>query len=465
MTTQEEEFRNKISTVDAQGKRIWIFPKMPKGRYYNKRKLLSYFLLAFLFAAPHIIIKGEPMILLNVIERKFVLFGQIFWPQDFYIFALGLVVSVVFVILFTVIYGRIFCGWFCPQTIFMEMLFRRIEYWIDGDWTHQKKLAAQPWNGEKIRKRILKHTIFYGISFLIANTFLAYIIGAEALWEIQTSDPRNHIGGLIAIVLFTFVFYSVFMFLREQVCTTICPYGRLQGVLLDKNSIVITYDYVRGEKRSKFRKNEDRKKAGKGDCIDCRQCVHVCPTGIDIRNGTQLECVNCTACIDACDSMMESVNLPKGLIRYDSENGIKTGVKFRWTPRVIGYTAILTILLVILVTLVATRTDFSAKMLRQRGSTYQELPDGRISNIYELNLTNKTKNAYPLRLELINSKGEIELALQNAVLEPEKHLRAAVIVKMDPEDIKKGRNFLYVGIYAGDKLVTKVKTTFIGPIL
>jgi cytochrome c oxidase accessory protein FixG len=465
MTTPEEEFRNKISTVDAQGKRIWIFPKMPKGRYYKKRKLLSYFLLAFLFGAPHIKIKGEPMILLNVIERKFVLFGQIFWPQDFYIFALGLVVSVVFVILFTVIYGRLFCGWFCPQTIFMEMLFRRIEYWIDGDWTHQKKLAAQPWNGEKIRKRILKHTIFYGISFLIANTFLAYIIGAEALWEIQTSDPRNHIGGLIAIVLFTFVFYSVFMFLREQVCTTICPYGRLQGVLLDKNSIVITYDYVRGEKRSKFRKNEDRKKAGKGDCIDCRQCVHVCPTGIDIRNGTQLECVNCTACIDACDSMMESVNLPKGLIRYDSENGIKTGVKFRWTPRVIGYTAILTILLVILVTLVATRTDFSAKMLRQRGSTYQELPDGRISNIYELNLTNKTKNAYPLRLELIDSKGEIELALQNAVLEPEKHLRAAVIVKMNPEDIKKGRNFLYVGIYAGDKLVTKVKTTFIGPIL
>jgi cytochrome c oxidase accessory protein FixG len=465
MTTPEEEFRNKISTVDAQGKRIWIFPKMPKGRYYKKRKLLSYFLLAFLFGAPHIKIKGEPMILLNVIERKFVLFGQIFWPQDFYIFALGLVVSVVFVILFTVIYGRIFCGWFCPQTIFMEMLFRRIEYWIDGDWTHQKKLAAQPWNGEKIRKRILKHTIFYGISFLIANTFLAYIIGAEALWEIQTSDPRNHIGGLIAIVLFTFVFYSVFMFLREQVCTTICPYGRLQGVLLDKNSIVITYDYVRGEKRSKFRKNENRKKAGKGDCIDCRQCVHVCPTGIDIRNGTQLECVNCTACIDACDSMMESVNLPKGLIRYDSENGIKTGVKFRWTPRVIGYTAILTILLVILVTLVATRTDFSAKMLRQRGSTYQELPDGRISNIYELNLTNKTKNAYPLRLELIDSKGEIELALQNAVLEPEKHLRAAVIVKMNPEDIKKGRNFLYVGIYAGDKLVTKVKTTFIGPIL
>lgn len=465
MTTQEEEFRDKIATVDAQGKRIWIFPKMPKGWYYDKRKLLSYILLALLFAAPHIKIKGEPMILLNVIERKFVLFGQIFWPQDFYIFAIGLVVSVVFVILFTVIFGRIFCGWFCPQTIFMEMLFRRIEYWIDGDWTHQKKLAAQPWNAEKIRKRVLKHTIFYAISFLIANTFLAYIIGADALWEIQTADPRNHIGGLIALIIFTFVFYGVFMFLREQVCTTICPYGRLQGVLLDKNSIVITYDHVRGENRSKFRKNEDRKEAGKGDCIDCGQCVHVCPTGIDIRNGTQLECVNCTACIDACDSIMESVNLPKGLIRYDSENGIKTGAKFRWTPRIIGYTAVLTLLFGVLVTLVATRTDFSAKLLRQRGSTYQELADGRISNIYELNLTNKTKNEYPLRLELIDSKGEIELALQDAVLEPEKHLKSAVIVKMNPEDIKKGRNFVYVGIYAGDKLVTKVKTTFVGPIL
>ncbi len=465
MTSQDESFRDTIATVDDKGKRIWVYPKMPKGWFYDKRKLLSYLLLALLFATPHIKIGGEPMILLNVIERKFVFFGQIFWPQDFYILAIGAVVFVVFIVLFTVIFGRIFCGWFCPQTIFMEMLFRRIEYWIDGDWTHQKKLAAQPWNAEKIRKRVLKHSIFFGISFLVANTFLAYIIGAEQLWEIQVSDPRNHIGGLIALIIFTFVFYGVFMFLREQVCTTICPYGRLQGVLLDKNSIVITYDHVRGEERGKFRKNEDRKTAGKGDCIDCGQCVDVCPTGIDIRHGTQLECVNCTACIDACDHMMEAVDLPKGLIRYDSENGINTGVKFSWTPRVIGYTVVLNLLFGVLVTLIATRTDFSAKMLRQRGTTYQELADGRISNIYELNITNKTKNTYPIRLELIDTQGEIELALQEAVLQPEQHLKSPVIVKMNPDDIKKGRNFVYVGIYAGDKLVTKVKTTFVGPIL
>jgi polyferredoxin len=177
--TDQESFRDTIATVDDKGKRIWVYPKMPKGWFYDKRKLLSYILLALLFATPHIKIGGEPMILLNVIERKFVFFGQIFWPQDFYILAIGLVVSVVFVVLFTVIFGRIFCGWFCPQTIFMEMLFRRIEYWIDGDWTHQKKLDAQPWNAEKIRKRVLKHGIFFGISFLIANTFLAYIIGSS----------------------------------------------------------------------------------------------------------------------------------------------------------------------------------------------------------------------------------------------------------------------------------------------
>jgi cytochrome c oxidase accessory protein FixG len=207
---------------------------------------VSYALLILLFAGPHIKIGGEPMLLFNVLERKFVIFGQVFWPQDFYIFAIALVFGVVFIILFTVIFGRLFCGWVCPQTIFMEMVFRRIEYWIEGDWTHQKKLDQMPWTKEKIRKRILKHGIFWGISFLIANTFLAYIIGAEELWAIQTTHPKEHIGGLIALVIFTTVFYGVFARLREQVCTTICPYGRLQGVLLDRNSIVITYDHVRG---------------------------------------------------------------------------------------------------------------------------------------------------------------------------------------------------------------------------
>lgn len=457
-------YRDKIATVDESGKRIWIFPKMPKGKFYNYRKWVSYLLLITLFAGPHIRIGGEPMLLFNVIERKFVLFGQVFWPQDFYIFAIALVVMVLFVVLFTVIYGRLFCGWVCPQTIFMEMLFRRIEYWIEGDWTHQKKLDKMPWNGEKIRKRILKHGIFWIISFLIANTFLAYIIGSEQLWEIQTANPADHIGGLIALVIFTSVFYGVFARLREQVCTTICPYGRLQGVLLDRNSIVITYDHVRGESRAKFKKTEERKASGKGDCIDCGQCVNVCPTGIDIRNGTQLECINCTACIDACDEMMDAVGFEKGLIRYDSENGISEGKKFTWTTRIKAYTVVLALLLVVLITLIATRTDFDATILRQRGSTYQELSDGRISNIYEIDLSNKTKKEYTIELRLIEGNGEIEAVVKDMTLLPEQHMRERFLIKMDRNDIQTGRNKLKVGVYSDGKLITTAKTTFVGPI-
>jgi cytochrome c oxidase accessory protein FixG len=310
-----------------------------------------------------------------------------------------IIVGVVFVILFTIIFGRLFCGWVCPQTIFMEMVFRRIEYWIDGDWTEQKRLTNAPWTKEKIFKRVSKHLIFWVISFLIANTFLAYIIGSEELFKIQISNPSEHIGGLIAIVIFTSVFYGVFAFLREQVCTTICPYGRLQGVLLDKNSMVVAYDNVRGEGRAKFRKGEDRKEASKGDCIDCHQCVHVCPTGIDIRNGTQLECINCTACIDSCDHMMESVGLEKGLIRFVSENGIKERTPFVWTRRVISYTVLLAGLIIALSLLLFTRKDFETDIIRQRGTTYQVMDDGTISNIYEVNLLNKTRNDFKIKFK------------------------------------------------------------------
>ena len=262
----------------------------------------------------------------------------------------------------------------------MEMVFRRIEYWIEGDWKHQQKLDAAPWNAEKIRKKVLKHTIFWLISFLIANTFLAYIVGSEELWRIQTGNFSEHVGGFISIVIFTTVFYLVFSRLREQVCTTICPYGRLQGVLLDPNSMVVAYDHKRGEGekgRGKFRKKEDRAALGKGDCIDCNQCVNVCPTGIDIRHGTQLECVNCTACIDECDHMMGAVGLEKGLIRFVSENGIKNGTRFQWTRRVKAYTALLIALMGVLVTLLITRSDFQATILRQRGCLLYTSPSPR----------------------------------------------------------------------------------------
>jgi len=275
---EEEAFRDRISTVNEDGKRIWIFSKKPKGPFYNKRKLVSYFLIAFLFAAPHIQVGGHQLLLFNIIERKFILFGKVFWPQDMFLFALTLISSVVFVILFTIIYGRVFCGWVCPQTIFMEMLFRRIEYFIEGDWTHQKKLDKAPWNREKILKRIAKHGVFWIISFLIANTFLAYIIGSEELWKIQTEPLNQHVGGLVAIVIFTSVFYLVFARLREQVCTTICPYGRLQGVLLDPNSMsLLTIIHVAKTERNSKKVKTAKPKVKATVSIACNVSTFVQP--------------------------------------------------------------------------------------------------------------------------------------------------------------------------------------------
>lgn len=465
MIEGDEEFRDHVSTIDKNGKRVWIFAKKPWGPWFNRRKIISYSLLLFLFAAPHIKVGGHQLLLFNILERKFILFGKVFWPQDLYLFAFAMIIGVVFIILFTVIYGRIFCGWVCPQTIFMEMVFRRIEFWIEGDWTHQKKLAKQKWDTEKIRKRILKHTLFWSISFLIANTFLAYIIGSDALWKIQTDPIQEHVGGLLSLLVFTTIFYLVFSRLREQVCTTICPYGRLQGVLLDENSMVVAYDHVRGENRAKFKKAEDRSAERKGDCIDCNQCVQVCPTGIDIRNGTQLECVNCTACIDACDHIMDSVGTDKGLIRFVSEKGIKNRTGFEWTKRVKAYTALLIILLIAFVALLVTRKDFETNINRQRGTTYQSNSPGILSNIFEINLTNKTQNEYKIRLQLEGSVGEIEMVVKNAILKKESLLKERFIVKLPYSELKNGKKVITILVLGNGKLIEKTTTRFIGPLL
>lgn len=461
----EEAFRDKISTVNKDGSRNWIYPKKPKGRFYNKRKIVSYVLLIVLFGAPHVYINGHQSMLFNIIERKFALFGKVFWPQDLYLFAIALIIGVVFIILFTIIYGRLFCGWVCPQTIFMEMVFRRIEYWIEGDWTHQKKLNNSSWTTEKILKKSAKHAIFWIISFLIANTFLAYIIGSEELWQIQTDPVGEHIGGFIAIVVFTTVFYLVFSQLREQVCTTICPYGRLQGVLLDPNSMVVAYDHSRGENRAKIRKGEDRKEAGKGDCIDCAVCVHVCPTGIDIRNGTQLECVNCTACIDACDHMMESVGHEKGLIRFVSENGIRNGTRFQWTRRVVAYTSLLGAMILVLAVLLFTRKDFESKIFRQRGTTYTISEEGLVNNVFEINLTNKTNRKFTITLVTDHPKAIIQAVNKHMVLEPENTLKDRFLLSLPLNDIDQGKEIIQIKVLGNGKEIDELEVRLIGPKL
>ncbi len=462
----EGSFRDSISTINKEGDRRWIFPKKPGGKYYNARTIVSVILLAFLFSGPFIRIGGEPLLMMNIIQRKFVLFGQVFWPQDFYIFGLAMITFLVFIIVFTVIFGRVFCGWVCPQTIFMEMVFRKIEYWIEGDWKQQQALDKMSWNTEKIWKKTLKHAVFYAISFFIANTFLAYIIGSDELLKIITDPPEQHIGGLASIMIFSAVFYGVFSRFREQVCLVVCPYGRLQGVLLDRNSIVVAYDKVRGESRAKFHKNENRAEFGKGDCIDCHHCVDVCPTGIDIRNGTQLECVNCTACIDACNHMMESVNMKPGLIRYASESEIAESKPFKFTTRMKAYSVVLTLLIVAMTTLLITRSDISATLLRTPGMLYQEQDGEKISNLYNYKIINKTNHAIPLTLRPLDPNIEIKLvAHENIVVNEQGIAQGALFIYASKSDLKKMKSKFTIGIYSGDELLYKATTTFIGPVI
>jgi cytochrome c oxidase accessory protein FixG len=460
LSTDKEHYRDAVSTIDKEGKRVWIYPRKPKGWYFNVRKLVSYGLLTLLFAGPFLKVNGLPMLMLNFPERKFILFGTIFWPQDFFILALAFLTFIIFIILFTVIYGRVFCGWVCPQTIFMEMVFRRIEYFIEGDFAKQKALTQAPWSREKILKRGAKHGIFFFISFLIANTFLAYIIGVEALQTIMTDSPAEHLSGLLAIVLFTGVFYWIFASFREQVCTIVCPYGRLQGVMLDKKSLVVAYDYIRGEPRAKLRRNAVR---SEGDCIDCHQCVQVCPTGIDIRNGTQLECINCTACIDACDAIMDLVEKPRGLIRYDSEEGIAQKAPWKLTPRVIGYSLVLLVLSGVLVLLMVTRSNVEATVLRTPGMLYQTAEDGRITNLYNISVINKTDREMPLTLRLLSPEGELTMVKGDIVLPRQGKSEGVFFARISRDQLPGTSSKIIVGIFHGEEMVDKRETKFLGP--
>jgi len=483
-------YRDSVATISKEGKRNFINPKKPKGRLYNLRTWFSIFYLIIFFTLPFIKVHDEPLLMLNVLERKFIIFGMIFWPQDFFIFGIAMLTFVVFVILFTVVFGRIFCGWACPQTIFMEMVFRKIEYWIEGDAAKQKQLKTMPWNAEKTRKRIVKFIVFFAISFIIANFFLAYLISMDQLLG-YLKTPAAHIGTLVSLLIFTSVFFFVYWWFREQACIVVCPYGRLQGVLLDKNSIVVAYDRKRGEPRGKLKKEDDHdckcvdcKEDGacksiaakfeamvpQGDCIDCMACVRVCPTGIDIRNGTQLECVNCTACIDACDSIMTSIHKPKGLIRYASENSIVKGVKLKFTARIKAYTAVLSLLLCLLVFLLVSRTDLDARLMRTAGMTYTSLPDGRISNLYNLKLANKTHTDIPFTLKLENMNGEIEyVGSSETVVKKEDYSHLQFFVKLNRNDVKNWKTELQIGMYENGPQGTepkKIKTItakFIGP--
>ncbi|WP_207491911.1 cytochrome c oxidase accessory protein CcoG [Aridibaculum aurantiacum] len=457
-----ESFRDRIATVDETGKRKWVFAQKPKGKFYKWRTRLSWIYFTLFFGTPFLHIDGRPLFLFNITEAKFILFTKVFWPQDFFIFGLGMIAFIFFIILFTAAFGRLFCGWACPQTNFMEMMFRKLEYLVEGDRNRQKMLDRAPWTGKKIFKKSVKHILFFALAFIISNFFLSYVIGIKQLGEIISEPVSEHVVGFSAIILFSIVFYAVYAYFREYACTVVCPYGRLQGVLLDKNSMVVAYDYKRGEPRGlakKFEANDF------GDCIDCFQCVNVCPTGIDIRNGVQMECVGCTACIDACDNVMEKIGKPKGLIRYASENSIETGQPLHYTSRMKMYTLLCGIVVLILAAILFTRKDVDATVMRTPGMLYQERGTDSISNLYNIKLANKTTEPINLTVKLEDATGKIEVIGKPFIeIAQEGQGSGSFFVVLPRQTVKERKTKLSVGLYNGEEKLATVSTNFLGPV-
>lgn len=454
MQESELTFRDRPINLNERGGRKWVYAKKPSGKWYTRRTIFSWLILLFLIGAPFLRVNGHPFILLDIASRKFIIFGAIFWAQDTFILALLMLSFVLFIVLFTVTFGRLWCGWACPQTIFMEMVFRKIEYLIEGDYKKRYKLDHGPWTTEKIIKKTVKHFLFILISLTITNVFLMWFIGNEKWFNLLSQPIANNLTGFIIVLIISGFFYWVYSWFREQICTMVCPYGRMQGVLLDSKSIVVTYDYKRGEPRGA---------KTSGDCIDCHQCVSVCPTGIDIRNGSQLECINCTACIDQCNKIMHVTGKAPGLIRYASESGIKNEKTSIWNTRNRAYTGVLLILFSFFIYTLLSRPAIETTILRTPGFLFQENENNTISNVYNIKIVNKTHDEIPLEIRLISQNGEIKMAGNTMVIKDQSMFESTFILFIPEGQLKSDNTEVEFGIFSNNKLVETYKTTFVGP--
>jgi cytochrome c oxidase accessory protein FixG len=402
-----------LPTLNLDGTRRWMRPKLFEGRFLRRRRALAWALMGLFTLLPYLTMGGKPVILLDVVSRHFVLFGATFLPTDTMLLMLLLVGLFVGVFLVTAIYGRVWCGWACPQTVYMEFLYRPIERLIEGGPRAQRDLDGRRF----APRRILKYAVFGALSMFLAHTFLAYFVGIEALRHWITRSPLEHPAAFLLMAGTTALMFLDFGWFREQVCMVACPYGRLQSVLLDRRSLIVAYDYRRGEPRGHLARGSGTRNGARpaGDCIDCGACVVTCPTGIDIRDGLQMECIHCTQCMDACDSVMDHISRPRGLIRYSSRDELGGAPRRILRPRLVFYPMLLLAVWGMLGWSLTHRQSADVTVLRGVGSPFTLLPSGEVSNQIRIKIVNRAAGDRRYLIELAGGDGLRLIAPDNPV--------------------------------------------------
>lgn len=392
-----------LSTLERDGSRRWLFPSLSTGRLWRWRRIVAYVLIVVFVAIPHLRLSGKPLILLNIPAREFTLFGTTFLPTDTLLLALAMVGLFVAIALVTAVGGRLWCGWACPQTVYMEYLFRPIDRLFEGTAGR----GGKPQRSLTPPMRILRWSVYLLLSMLLAHTFLAYFVGTEQLARWIRSSPTQHPMAFLVMFGTTAAMLFDFLFFREQMCLIACPYGRFQSVMLDRRSLIVGYDYGRGEPRGKLSKkaatSHPAKGAhpAKGDCVACNRCVAVCPTGIDIRDGLQMECINCAQCIDACNDVMRKVGRPEGLIRYTSQDELQGKPARLLRPRTMLYPILLLGIGIAFFSVLSTKYAFDVRPLRAGGNPFSQGPVGEIRNSFRLRIVNRSDLRQSYAIEVV----------------------------------------------------------------
>ena len=451
-----------LSTLNPDGTRRWLSPRPSPGRFLTARRIVAWFLILLFTVTPYAKFGDHPLAQLDLAARRLHFFGMTFFPTDTLLLALLMVGIFLTIFLLTALFGRVWCGWACPQTVYLEFIYRPIERFFEGSPGRIQRgfLASSGWG------RILKHAAFLLVSIYVAHTFLAWFVGVETLWAWMQHSPLEHPAGFLVMLTVTGLMMLDFCWFREQTCIVACPYGRLQSALLDRHSLIVTYDRNRGEPRGKARRSApaDMPLPVVGDCVDCVKCVTTCPTGIDIRNGLQMECVGCAQCIDACDAVMEKLHRPRGLIRYSSQVAIEGGHRRFLRARVILYPALLAVVFGAFAVGLSRRGPAYVTVLRGLGRPFMEQADGRVTNPVRVKITNRTNT--PARY-LISAAGvpdaEIVAELNPVEVAPSQAVSTPVTIAVPAAAFESGRCEITLRVEGPDGWARELKYRLMGP--